>query len=294
MDTDPSAALIAGNDAATASMRPAVVAATGDATRKTGDSGHTPRSAFRSWSEIRAQLRAANHGAILLDFDGTLVNLRRRPSEVRMPAQAKQILERLVRHPNLFVAIVSGRRVETLRSLVDVDGLHYFGLHGAESDVRSAMLSEGARLALDSAKRAAQLELAVLAGIWIEDKGFSFSVHYRDADASASKRGYAALAKLLAPWRDALHVLEGSRVWEVLPNEIPGKASVIEEVLGKLPAATAVLYVGDDSTDEAAFAALPNQITVRVGRESVTCARYIVRGPADVLRFLTRLEKELP
>jgi trehalose 6-phosphate phosphatase len=265
-----------------------------DDPRETSDSRHSPRPAFRAWPEIRARLRAAGHGAVLLDFDGTLVKLRRRPSDVRMPAQAKRVLQCLVNHSGLFVAIVSGRRVETLRSLFDVKGLHYFGLHGAERDGKSATLSEHARVALEGAKRAAQLEFGAVAGIWIEDKGLSFSVHHRDAKAVASKQGEMALGKLLAPWGDALHVLNGSRVWEVLPAEIPGKASAIGEVLRELPVDTVVVYIGDDSTDETAFAALPNQITVRVGREPGSCARYFVRGPADVLRLLARMEEELP
>ena len=184
--------------------------------------------------------------------------------------------------------------MDTLRGLCGVKCLHYFGLHGAERDGKSATLSERARVALEGAKRAAQLEFCAVAGIWIEDKRLSFSVHHRDADAVASKRGEIALRRLLAPWGDALHVLNGSRVWEVLPTEIPGKASAIGEVLSELPADTVIVYIGDDCTDETAFAVLPNQITVRVGREPSTSARYFVRGPADVLRLLARMEKELP
>jgi trehalose 6-phosphate phosphatase len=292
-DTDPSAEFIAERDGTRLSIQAQVPVAKAGAVLTIGNSDGTPRSAFRAWPEIRARLRTSKHGAVLLDFDGTLVNLRRRPSDVRMPAQAKRILQRLVRHPNSFIAIVSGRPVRTLRSLFDVKGLHYFGLHGAERDGKSATVSEQARRALDAAKRAALQQLISIRGIWIEDKGLSFSVHYRDADTATSKDGKAKLLKLLAPWGGALHVLNGSRVWEVLPREIPGKASVIGKVLGELPAATTVVYIGDDSTDEAALAVLPDQITVRVGRD-VTCARYFVRGPSDVLRFLTRLEKELP
>lgn len=257
-------------------------------------SPQSPRSAFRAWAEIRYRLRAARNVAVLLDFDGTLVNLRRRPSDVQVPAKVKRLLERLVLHTHQFVAIVSGRRVATLRGLVDVDGLHYFGLHGAEKDGLSAAISDEARRALEGAKRSARLQLCDFSGIWIEDKGLSFSVHHYGVGVAATQRGKIALLKLLAPWGDALHVLNGSRVWEVLPREIPGKSSVVDHVLGRLPAGATVVYVGDDGTDELAFAVLPNQITVKVGRAADTRARYFVRAPADVLRFLTRLEKELP
>ncbi len=252
------------------------------------------RPAFRAWPEIQYRLRNAERLAFFLDFDGTLVSLRSRPGDVRMSAQARAVLQRLVSHPNAFVAIVSGRSLQDLQPLVNVKGLHYFGLHGAERDGKVAKLSKEAFLALDGAKRAARRQLGDIRGIWIEDKGLSFSVHHRDADAPAFARADAVLGDLVAPWGDALHILNGSRVWEVLPREIPGKSAAVEEVLGKLPADTAVVYIGDDGTDEMAFAVLPNQITVRVGRESATCARYYVRAPADVLRLLARMEKELP
>jgi trehalose-6-phosphatase len=52
--------------------------------------------------------------------------------------------------------------------------------------------------------------------------------------------------------------------------------------------------VGDDVTDETAFAALNDQITVKVGRTRGTLAHFYVRNPAEVCRFLSRLETLLP
>jgi trehalose 6-phosphate phosphatase len=251
-------------------------------------------SAFQAWPEIRAQLRGASHWALLLDFDGTLVNLRRRPDQVRLSAQARRVLQRLVRHARVFVAIISGRRLGSLQSFVDVQGLHYFGLHGAEREGQPAKLTTEACLALNRAKRDAQMRLGAIPGVWIEDKGPSFSVHYRDADAASVASARAALGTLLAPWGHVLRVLNGSRVWEVLPREICGKSAAVEEVLAELPAATAVVYIGDDGTDEAVFAVLADKITVRVGCDPGTRARYSVPAPADVLRFLARVERELP
>jgi trehalose 6-phosphate phosphatase len=98
---------------------------------------------------------------------------------------------------------------------------------------------------------------------------------------------------LLEPWKSSLHLLNGSRVWEILPDEIPGKFTVVDEVLGEIRSESAIVYIGNDGTDEVAFEALPNAITVRVGREPETHARYFVRTPAEVLRLLARMEREL-
>ncbi len=191
------------------------------------------------------------------------------------------------------MAIVSGRRVRDLKTLLDVKGLRYFGLHGAEWDRGSARIPPTTLAAVRAAKRAAHRNLRALPGIWVEDKGLTFSVHYRRAKPAARNAASAALAKLLKPWGAALHILNGSRVWEVLPREVAGKSSAVLGILKNLPPDTPAIYMGDDGTDELAFEALEGQITVRVGDPRSTRARYYVRTPSDVVRFLARLEKEL-
>jgi trehalose 6-phosphate phosphatase len=253
-----------------------------------------PRSAFRSWPEIRERLRAAKRWAFFLDFDGTLVNLRQRPGDVRMPRSAKLVLKRLASHPNVRVAIVSGRTLRNVRALIAVNGLSYFGVHGGEREGKPVALAVKSRRALEAAKRSARHDLGGVRGIWIEDKGLSFAVHYRDAGSAAAASAGAALSSFAEASGNTLHVLHGSYVWEVLPREIPGKFTAVGDVLGRTRHGTAVVYVGNDGTDEVAFAHLPGGITVRVGREPRTCARYSVRNPAEVLRLLARMEKELP
>lgn len=277
-----------------ASRRVASLAAGSEAKTGARAGGGFPRSALRAWREIRAQLSAAVHWAFFLDFDGTLVNIRRRPSHVRMPARAKKILQSLVGHTNAYVAIVSGRCVRDLKRLISVEGLHYFGLHGAECDGRSAVLSRHTRAVLERAKRAAQSQLSEIPGIWVEDKGLSFAVHYREAHASRLEFARPALAAILSEHAADLHILNGRCVWEVLPKEIPGKPAAVQRALAEIPAPTAVVCMGDDDTDEAAFAILENGITVRVGRQPASRARYFVRSPADALRLLAQMERELP
>lgn len=249
--------------------------------------------AFRNIPRILARLRKSKKSAFLLDCDGTLVPLKRHPADVRVPPQVKEVLGRLVGNPRLFVAIVSGRRVRDLKALLDVKGLRYFGLHGAEWDRGSARVKPVTLAAIRAAKRAARRNLHALPGIWVEDKDLTFSVHYRQAKPAARMAASLVLAKLLEHWGDAFHVLHGNRVWEVLPKEVAGKSSAVLGILKNLPRGTPAIYIGDDGTDELAFKALPRHITVRVGHHRNTHARYYVRTPADVARLLARLETEL-
>lgn len=248
--------------------------------------------AFDAWDEIVARLRGAPHRAVFLDFDGTLVKIQRSPRVVRSSARVNRVVERLQCNPNFYVAIVSGRRTSDLRRLLPVASLRYFGLHGGEHDGRPVKLSKTSKLALASAKRQMQKQVANLRRIWVEDKEFSFCVHYRNADEPTAQIAARLLRNVLAPWRKTLHVLGGKKTWEVLPPEIPGKFAVVQGVLAKMPHGTAAVYIGDDRTDEGAFAVLKDQITVRVGEVDGTRARYFLPAPADVLRFLSRLERE--
>jgi trehalose 6-phosphate phosphatase len=264
------------------------------ATRSASEVRAGGRSAFRNWPRIRGRLRAAKHWAFFLDFDGTLVKLQRRPGDVRMPREARIVLKRLASHPQVRVVIVSGRPLHDVRELISVKGLRYFGVHGGEREDKPVSLSLGSRRALEAVKRSAHRELEDIPGVWLEDKGLSLAVHYRDADPAAAKSAGTVLASLVRLSRDVLHILNGSKVWEILPQEIPGKYTAVNDVVGQLSADTAVVYIGNDGTDEVAFAELPDQITVRVGRAPGSRARYSVRTPAEVLRLLARMEKELP
>jgi trehalose 6-phosphate phosphatase len=230
---------------------------------------------------------------LFLDFDGTLVNFRPHPEEVRLASQVKRTLGRLARHRNLFVAIVSGRRLRYLRKVIGVKGVHYFGMHGSEQAGAPVQLGKTGRQTLLRAKRMARLELGSFTGIRIEDKRLSFAVHSRGAQPKTIRAARRVLLQIVAPLRGVLRVLEGEKVWEVVPAEIQGKGAAVSKLVKRLPAGTLAVYVGDDTTDEAAFAALESQITVRVGNARSTGARFYLRNPGEVLRFLTRLEREL-
>jgi trehalose 6-phosphate phosphatase len=254
---------------------------------------HSPRYLFRAWGEIADRLRDAKTCALLLDFDGTLVKLQRRPWEVRVPQRTKRLLERLARHPRLFVAIVSGRRCQDLQTRIGVNALRFVGLHGAERDDKKMKISRAAAGVLARAQRGARRQISSMRGMRIEDKGMSFAVHYREASPPVARAAKSFLLNVVAPEQKALRILDGAMVWEVLPNEICGKGGAVRELLSDLPQGTPAIYIGDDGTDESAFRALDDQITVRVGNPQRSAAKYYVRDPGEVIRFLLRLEAQL-
>lgn len=251
------------------------------------------RYLFRAWSEIAGRIRDAKTCALLLDFDGTLVKLQRRPWEVRVPQRTKRLLERLARHPKLFVAIVSGRRCHDLQTRIRVEALHFIGLHGAERESKTTKITKVAARILAQAQHGARQRMAAMRGMRIEDKGMSFAVHYREASPPVARAAKSCLLDVVEPLQETLRVLDGAMVWEVLPNEIRGKGGAVLDLLSEFPRGTPAIYIGDDGTDETAFCALGDQITIRVGKPQGSAAKYYVRDPGEVIRFLLRLEAEL-
>src|SRR6201984_2962709 len=98
-----------------------------------------------AWPQVIARIRDADHRILFLDFDGTLVRLRRHPDDVRFSERGRKILRRLVGHENLTVAVVSGRELEKIQTLVGVEGIRYVGLHGAERLGETTVPSTAAR-----------------------------------------------------------------------------------------------------------------------------------------------------
>jgi len=253
-----------------------------------------PPSALRSWRKIRERVKAAGNVVLFLDFDGTLVGLRSRPEDVRVPKGVRQLLRRLARHEGVIVVIASGRRVRDLKRLIGLKRLRYFGVHGAEPQGGGVPLSKRTRAALRDAHCSFVREAAQLRGVWVEPKGISFAVHYRRAASPSVLRARQSLLRIVGDSGDVLRILNGKKVWEVLPCEIGGKWGIVERVMREMPEGAEIIYIGDDEADEEAFRVLPDQITVAVGKRSDTRARYHLPSSASVLRFLAQLEKELP
>lgn len=252
-----------------------------------------PGNALRAWAKISARIHKAVFLAVFLDFDGTLVRFRPRPDDVKLPARTKAILARLAGHRKLFLAIVSGRKRADLVRLVGLRGVHLFGLQGAERSGAKPTINKAAQRALASAKHQAKSLLTSTPGVWIEDKGTIFTIHYRGTNPAIAERARKILTSILAPSPHCLHVLNGAKSWEVLPVEIVGKGAAVLAQLRELPAGTVAVYIGDDGTDETALAVLKKHISIRVGETKNTKANFYLRDPSEVLQFLRQLDREI-
>jgi trehalose 6-phosphate phosphatase len=251
-----------------------------------------PRHLFSSWPQVDKRLRAAGGWLLLLDFDGTLVPLENNPNGVSLEPAVRQILGRLVRQSGWSVYIMSGRRLADLRPRVKVRGIHLLGLHGWET--RGATLPVAQQLLLLQAKTFLAHGLPRPPEIELEDKGCALAVHYRGARPPAVRAAKKVMLDALENFQPGLYLLKGKQIWELLPGAIAGKGLATLNILSRLPADTLPIYIGDDISDEGAFAVMPHGLAVHVGARTKTHAQFFLRNPGEVREFLERLENVIP
>ena len=203
----------------------------------------------------------------------------------------RRLLARLSRIRLIRVYVISGRTLADLRRLVPVTGVHLLGLHGYEGRLSGRMRRE--RNLLAKVKDVLERNLPMTKRIWIEDKKLGLAIHYREASAAAVRRAIPVINEICEHFRPRIHLLEGKKVWELLPTAIKGKGPAVRALISRQRRQVLPVFVGDDTTDEMAFAALPNGLAIRVGDRARTNAQFYVRNPGEVKLFLERLEAEI-
>lgn len=252
-----------------------------------------PKHLLQCWDTVDRRVRHANQIVVFLDFDGTLVRLRHTPGEVFLGEAVRRVLRKLAHHRRITLCFISGRQLDDLRLRAGVEGAIYFGLHGWErSNGRPPELA-GTRQ-LRQAMRWVRQQVRDLSGIRVEDKGICFGVHYRAARKPDVERAYAIVKEVLARLGPGFCLLAGKKIWEIYPQDMGNKGKAAQDLLQKIPGRKLVIYAGDDTTDETAFALLRNAVTIRVGKFRETKANFYLKGPAEVLMALKKLEAALP
>ena len=229
--------------------------------------------------------------AVLLDIDGTLLDIAALPSAVEVPARLKDTLERVHARTCGALAFVSGRPLADIDRLFAPLKLAAIAGHGAEWRVSGIDQPHRFRGRLDSDLRM-QFEAITskLDGVLLEDKGYSIAIHYRLAPQHAEVLR-EAVAAACAPYpSSSIEVLPGKAMIEIKPAAF-NKGTGVRELLmhppfrGRRP-----LFVGDDVTDESVFDILPelNGVGYSVGRKIPGCAGCFPK-PADVRDWIYRI-----
>lgn len=253
------------------------------------------------------RVAAADRLLVASDFDGTLAGIVDRPDAVAPDRVAVGALRSLAELPATWAAVVSGRSREVLTEHLGHghSGLALVGSHGAEMrgvvfggvdlddvDVGDAGAPEpvadpdDVRRALDEAAAGLESLVADYEGALVERKPTAVAFHYRQVDTARQDEA-AGRATAVADDSGLLRIQPGHKVVEFVSGRAnKGRAL---DALRRACGATAAVFVGDDVTDEHAFARLgPGDLAVRIGPGD-TCAPVRIASQADVAPLLRRL-----
>jgi trehalose 6-phosphate phosphatase len=228
-------------------------------------------------------LSLAQDIALLLDFDGTLVELAETPEAILVPESLPALLRRLSGRLQGRVALVTGR------ALADLDrylpGLSAAGSHGLELRFADGRRAPHGRAVPEGLLGDAVRFAASDPGLRVEEKPGGLALHYRLApDRAAEAEAWADEAA----GRHGLRVQPGKMVLELLPRGVD-KGEAVRRLMAEPPFAGArPVFVGDDLTDEHGFeaAAALGGAGILVGPPRETAARWHLPDVAAVHGWL--------
>ncbi|MFB9906022.1 trehalose-phosphatase [Allokutzneria oryzae] len=257
--------------------------------------GATPATGVAALpAELRralVQLARTPRLLVACDYDGTLSPIVPDPEQARPLPESVNALRSLASLSSTTVAVISGRALRDLATLSRLPSeVHLVGSHGSEFDVGFVHALEGPTRQLLARVRAELEQLAAgLEGVYLEHKPASVAVHVRRAEPEVGARLLDAVRSGPCTW-DGVQVTEGKAVVElaVVRTDKGDALSVLRRQVG----ATAAVFLGDDVTDEKAFATLAGpDLGIKVG-EGETAAEFRVAETADVAAVLAFLVEE--
>jgi len=225
--------------------------------------------------------------ALLLDVDGCLLDFADDPARVEVPQALRHTLSRLHAGLDGALALVSGRRIDDLDRLFGHPGWAMAGLHGLQLRGPDGHRDD---VAVDPAQtrrmRLLAGELAQRLDLPLEDKGIAVALHCRTRPERQAE--LEREAGRLAAQLQGYELQRGDRVVEFKPAGVD-KGSAVQALLARPPfAARRPVYLGDDLTDEHAFAAVNRcgGLSVRVGRRTPSQAAFTLPDPRAVHDWL--------
>jgi trehalose 6-phosphate synthase/phosphatase len=252
---------------------------------------------FARWLHRLAGARVA----LFLDYDGTLAPISRHPSETRMAESMRDALALCLKRDDTEVTVVSGRAISDIRTRLALPGLAFAANHGLEIEgpglepFTHPDLPHFDERSRDLARALGEIREP---GVWLEEKGASLTLHYREAEPDShgriAERAREIVTSAGFQAREALCAVEARPPtgWD------KGRAAfhILRARHGpEWPEQLGVVYVGDDETDEDAFRALEGlAFTFRVGHADRPTSAARRLPDLDAVETLLRWLAERP
>jgi trehalose 6-phosphate phosphatase len=237
----------------------------------------------------------------MLDVDGTLAPIVEMFDRATVPLETQRAVAALAGRPDVHVALVSGRSAAVARRMVGVSNLWVAGNHGFEiegpggEDLADPSVYRYRAVIAAAVERLEPLVRA-MHGVIVENKALTLSVHWRLADPEIAPALRETIEQVSQPL--GLRITEGKRIFEIRPPALIDKGTAVLALAERLTsghAHAAIVFAGDDVTDEDAIRALrahhSHGVTVRIlGEESSsTEAEFSLRDTHAMRQFLEEL-----
>jgi len=257
---------------------------------------------FESKAELTRWALDAQQLWLFLDYDGTLADFAPTPDYIFPNPEIVGLLERLAHKPDVRITILSGRRLEHVRSLVPVSGLFLAGTYGIElltpaGESMQRVDYDIIRPALEAIKPEWARIIGDRKGFFLEDKGWALALHARFTDDEGAEQVLtramqAVSAELL---EEDFRLLGGHKFLEIAP-QMASKKETVAYLLNRYPMPGArLIYIGDDDKDEEAFPLIHayGGAAIKVLQPSQagqpTEADFLLDSPADARQWLQGL-----
>jgi trehalose-phosphatase len=249
-----------------------------------------------SLGELSERLQQAEVLHIASDYDGTLLPIAEHPDQVALTPRTRDVLHRISKRPDVRLAILSGRRLEDLES--QFNGGHLFlagagGLESRDEDGRRQVHLPSDRGLPDELRQSLETWCQRFEGSWVEDKRFSYALHYRAVPRALQPAFGAGVRRRARPFREQAQLVHGKRVFEVMPAVPWEKSAALNMWLDSRSPNGVLFYFGDDTNDEPVHRMVRERggIAVAIGR-TVSAAEFGLPSPDEVTWFLEWLDRE--
>ncbi len=248
--------------------------------------------------KILEKIEGSKNIALLLDYDGTLVPIKKRPELARIHPSRRKLLDRILKI--IPVSIVSGRSLSEMNKFIRLDGVSIIGNHGFEISYNKKVWvhpeAKKIRGILRKTMSRIKERTKNLNGVIVEDKGLSGSVHLRLLKSGQKGVLRKIVEEEVTKGNGKLKIRKGKKVFEIIPNIGWDKGKGVEKFFSLLNLKEDFLkiYIGDDETDEDAFRTLKDKdITILVGRRKNSLAKFRLKNVEEVWLFIKELSKRL-
>jgi trehalose-phosphatase len=254
----------------------------------------------KGWNRIRTWLNSRYPLVLFLDYDGTMVPIHKRPDAAVLSLSMREILKYLAERPHVFLGLVTGRSLQDIKKMVRLKNIFYIANHGFQIvySRKNWVHPKAKRLApiLIEIISALRYSLRSIPGAIVENKSLTLSVHYRNLAGTLITRVKRIVENTVSSYQGLCRITKGKKVIEIRPNASWDKGLAVLKMVDFLhnKNRSLIVYIGDDKTDEDAFKCLfhLNTVTIRVGKNLSSRAKYYVNNTAEVEKLLKLIKAQ--